>query len=259
MQGGHGLNPDMPDYSEFKGRNVLLTGGANGIGAATIRALVEQEARVFFCDREAKRGRAIARELGDAARFQPVELEKEEQIRRWVRSAGKEAGRIHGIVNNAAIDPRIPFATMKAAEWDRLFAVNLRAVFLGIREALTFMRDGEASIVNIASVTFHHGPPNMTAYVGTKGGVIGFTRSLARELGPRRIRVNVVSPGWVMTERQLREYVDATAKRIIRERQCITDRIQPEEIADVILFLLSDASRALTGQEILADHGWCYS
>jgi NAD(P)-dependent dehydrogenase (short-subunit alcohol dehydrogenase family) len=99
----------------------------------------------------------------------------------------------------------------------------------------------------------------MTAYVATKGSVLGFTRSLARELGRRRIRVNTVSPGWVMIERQLREYVTPAIKKLIRHAQCVPDLLQPEEIADVVLFLASDASRAMTGQELLADRGWHHS
>jgi NAD(P)-dependent dehydrogenase (short-subunit alcohol dehydrogenase family) len=99
----------------------------------------------------------------------------------------------------------------------------------------------------------------MSAYVATKAGIIGFTRSLARELGPKGIRVNTVSPGWVMTDRQLREYVDAEARRLIQGSQCIPDLLQPADLAEVILFLASDASRAVTGQEILADRGWAHS
>ena len=99
----------------------------------------------------------------------------------------------------------------------------------------------------------------MSAYVATKGAVLGCTRALARELGPKKIRVNTVSPGWIMTERQLRDYVDAGVKKLIKRSQCIPDLLEPADIADVILFLASDASRALTGQEILADRGWAFS
>ena len=99
----------------------------------------------------------------------------------------------------------------------------------------------------------------MTAYVSTKAGIIGFTRALARELGPRRIRVNVISPGWIMTERQLKQFVTPQVKRLIRRSQCVPDLIQPREIAEIALFLASDASSALTGQEILADRGWAFS
>ena len=116
-----------------------------------------------------------------------------------------------------------------------------------------------ASIINFASIVFHEGPAALTAYTASKGGVLGFTRSLARALGPRRIRVNTLSPGWVMTERQLRMFVTPAVKRRIRTAQCVPDLLQPEEIADVALFLASDASRAITGQEILADRGWHHS
>ena len=99
----------------------------------------------------------------------------------------------------------------------------------------------------------------MTAYVSTKGGIIGFTRSLARELGPKGVRVNTLSPGWIMTERQLKQFVDASVKKMIRKAQCMPELLQPAEIAQVALFLASEASSALTGQEILADRGWSYS
>ena len=99
----------------------------------------------------------------------------------------------------------------------------------------------------------------MTAYIATKAAILGFTRALARELGPRGIRVNAVSPGWVMTERQLRQFITPAVKRLIKRSQCIPDRIQPSEIADIILFLASQSSAALTGQELLASRGWAFS
>ena len=147
---------------------------------------------------------------------------------------------------------------MSVEEWDNLFARNLRAYFLTASGAVPWM-PAWSSIINFASITFHTGPVNMTAYVATKGGILGFTRSLARELGPQRIRANVISPGWIMTERQLRDYVTPAAKRLIKSSQCIPEFIQPEEIASVALFLASEASRAITGQEILADRGWAHS
>jgi NAD(P)-dependent dehydrogenase (short-subunit alcohol dehydrogenase family) len=244
---------------ELKDRNVLITGGANGIGAAIVRAFHEQGARVFFCDLDVKAGRALAEELGAEVFFTKVDLLKEKEVCRWISQIGARWKQIHALINNAASDPRIPLEKTSVADWDRLFARNLRAYFLTCREAVQHMRDAGGSIINLASITFHNAPANMTAYVATKGGVLGFTRSLARELGPRRIRVNTVSPGWVMTERQLREYVRPATKRLIRQSQCIPDLIQPEEIASVVLFLASPASRAITGQEILVDRGWEHS
>ena len=244
--------------TELKGCNVLVTGGANGIGAAIVRAFHGQGARVFFCDVDARAGENLAKDLGDRAAFLKVDLTKERAVARWIGGIGRRHQTIHALVNNAARDPRIPLERASVEDWDRLFATNLRAYFLTCREAVKWMRAG-GSIVNLASITFHSGPANMTAYVATKGGVLGFTRSLARELGPRRIRVNTVSPGWVMTERQLREYVTPAIKKLIRHAQCVPDLLQPEEIADVVLFLAGDASRAMTGQELLVDRGWHHS
>ena len=248
----------MAQFPELSGRNILITGGANGIGAAMVRAFRDQGGRVFFCDTDRAAGQALAAEPGGEVNFAKVDLANESQIVRWIERLGQRCGEIHAVINNAACDPRIALDETTAAAWDSLFACNLRAYFLVSRESIKWMRAG-AAIINFSSVTVHNGPANMTAYVATKAGIQGFTRSLARELGARRIRVNTLSPGWVMTERQLREYVTASEKRLIRSRQCIPDLIQPGEIASVALFLTSDGSRAITGQEVLVDRGWAYS
>jgi NAD(P)-dependent dehydrogenase (short-subunit alcohol dehydrogenase family) len=249
----------MPSYPELQARCAIVTGGAQGIGAAIVRAFHAQGARVFFGDLDPAAGNALADELGDGAHFTKVDLRREKDICRWIARIGTQTGRIDTLVNNAARDPRCALAKMSAAAWDDLFATNLRAYFLTCREASRFMPGRGASIINLSSITFHIAPPEMCAYVASKGGVIGFTRSLARELGSRRIRVNTVSPGWVMTERQLEQFVTPGVKRVIRRSQCIPDLLQPGEIAEVVLFLASDASRAITGQEILVDRGWAHS
>ena len=248
----------MAQFTELKGQSVVVTGGANGIGAATVRAFHEHGARVFFCDKDAARGTQLAKELGANASFQEVDLTKESEILSWVGAIKNSTKTIHALVNNAAWDPRIPFLETTTQQWDDLFALNLRAYFIMARECAPAMARG-SSIVNIASITFHNTPKNMVAYVATKGGVMGFTRCLARDLGERGIRVNTVSPGWVFTERQIRDYLSPENKKLIEERQCIADFIQPNEIAGVILFLASDLSAAVTGQEILADRGWQHS
>jgi len=235
---------------------VLITGGANGIGAATVTAFCDQDARVFFCDLDATAGKAHAKRAG--AIFTRVDLRDERQIERWIDGVAKRTGPLDVLVNNAASDPRIPLKRLTARRWDELFAINLRASFLCSRAVAPRMGAG-ASIINLASITWHLAPATMSAYVATKGGVLGFTRALARELGPRGIRVNAVSPGWIMTARQLRQYVTPAVKRLIRKSQSVPNLIQPVEIADVILFLASDASAAITGQEILADRGWAHS
>jgi len=249
----------MSTYPDLRDRNILVTGGANGIGTAIVRACHGQHANVFFCDTDAGAGRSLAKELGERASFARVDLTREAQIVRWVKQVTKDGKPVHVLVNNAARDPRMTLASMSAKHWDDLFATNLRAYFLMARETAPHMAEGAGAIINLASITFHIAPPAMSAYVATKGGVLGFTRSLARELGPRGIRVNTVSPGWIMTERQKKQFVTPTVKRLIRRSQCVPDLLQPEDIADVVLFLASGASRAITGQEILADRGWAHS
>lgn len=248
----------MNEYSDLEGKVVLITGGSNGIGAALVRAFHAQGSLVCFCDVDAATGRALAKELGAGVRFAKVDLLKEQQVDKWVKSVAEEFGALHVLINNAACDPRIPLGKTSTQDWDRLLARNLRSCFLTARAADGFLKRG-AAVINFSSITFHIAPADMTAYVASKGGIIAYTRSLARELGPRGIRVNTISPGWVMTERQKQEFVTPKVKRMLREVQCMPDLLQPEEIARVALFLASHASSAITGQELLADRGWAHS
>lgn len=249
----------MPNYPELAGRTIVVTGGANGIGAALVRAFHAQQAVVHFCDTDAAAGQALAQQLGPRVSFTRVDLTREAEITRWIKGVTRNGSAIHALVNNAARDPRMTLDSMSAKDWDDLFAVNLRAYFLMARAVAPHFPKGAGSIINLASITFHIAPAAMTAYVATKGGVLGFTRSLAREFGPRGIRVNTLSPGWIMTQRQLKDLVTPATKRLIRKSQCVPELLQPEDIAEVALFLASDASRAITGQEILADRGWAHS
>jgi NAD(P)-dependent dehydrogenase (short-subunit alcohol dehydrogenase family) len=246
----------VPKYGDLENKVVLLTGGANGIGAATVKAFAQQGSVVEFCDIDEASGKRTERKY-DQSRFTRVDLAREREIARWVAAVAKRHSRIDVVVNNAAIDPRIALNHLNAETFERLVAVNLRPLFLTVREALTHMRGG--AVVNFGSITFHTAPAKMSAYVASKGAVLGATRALARELGPTGIRVNCVAPGWVMTERQLREHVNTATKRLIKQSQCLPELLQPEDIAEVVLFLASEASRAITGQEILADRGWAHS
>jgi NAD(P)-dependent dehydrogenase (short-subunit alcohol dehydrogenase family) len=246
-------------HADLQDAIVVVTGGANGIGASIVRAFHAQKACVYFCDTDRIGGRALSKELGGGAVFTPVNLTREYDVKRWIKQIAKGGQPIRVLVNNAARDPRMSLTSMTTKDWDDLFATNLRAYFLMTRETAPHLPDGAGAIINLASITFHIAPPEMSAYVATKGGVLGFTRSLARELGPRGIRVNTVSPGWIMTERQLKQFVTPAVKRLIRRSQCVPELLQPGDIAEVVLFLASKASRAITGQEILADHGWAHS
>tara|TARA_R110002096_G_scaffold83431_2_gene193440 strand:+ start:1330 stop:2064 length:735 start_codon:yes stop_codon:yes gene_type:complete len=240
-------------YHDFDGQTVVITGGANGIGESMVRLFSAQGARVCFCDVDEARGNALADEV-EGAEFAWVDLLQPKEIVKWIGSVGE----ISVLVNNAANDPRVPLADLTVEAWDRVINLNLRAYMLTVREALPHFSD-VASVINFSSVTFHLGPPEMTAYVASKGGILAMTRTLARELGPKGIRVNTISPGWIMTERQEREYVDGEVREMLAKRQCQPKLIEPDEIGRVALFLASSASSAITGQEILADRGWFHA
>jgi NAD(P)-dependent dehydrogenase (short-subunit alcohol dehydrogenase family) len=248
----------MSNFLDLTGKIVLITGGANGIGAAMVKAFTEQDAQVCFCDIDAVAGKAVCAKNDGKPIFRKVDLLREKQVNAWIAGVVKKFGRVDVLINNAACDPRIALNDMSVQDWDTLLARNLRSCFLTSRAANEAMPIG-ASIINFSSITFHIAPPEMTAYVASKGGIISFTRSLARELGPRGIRVNTISPGWIMTDRQLKQFVTPKVKRMLRERQCMPELIKPAEIANVALFLASHLSSAVTGQEILADRGWQHS
>lgn len=245
------------NYSDLDGKVVVITGGANGIGEHTVKAFLAQGAKVFTCDVDAQSAKSKFQNEKNCY-FSKVNLTSESQITKWIKSIGKKHKRIDVLVNNAARDPRISLEKTSVADWDGLMNTNLRSYFLMIREASEFLIKG-SSIINFSSLTFHEGPAEMSAYVATKAGIQGLTRSLARELGPRRIRVNTVSPGWVMTERQLQMFVTPTVKKRIKTLQCIPDLMQPDDLANVVLFLASNTSCGMTGQELLVDRGWQYS
>jgi D-xylose 1-dehydrogenase len=248
----------MATYGDLKDKAIVITGAANGIGEAMARAFLGQGSRVFFCDVDERAGKDLAKELGSNAEFARVDLRRETEVRRWVKAIVKNCPTVHALINNAARDPRMKLEKTSVSDWDDLFATNLRAYFLMAREVAPHMRAG-GSIINFSSITFHTAPTEMSAYVATKGGAIALTRSLARELGPRGIRVNTISPGWIMTKRQLKDYVTPAVKQLIYKSQCVPELLQPGDIAEVALFLASDVSRAITGQEILADRGWAHS
>jgi NAD(P)-dependent dehydrogenase (short-subunit alcohol dehydrogenase family) len=251
------MHSNGPSYPDLAGRVVLITGGATGIGASLVEAFVAQGSVVHFADIDEANGTTLAAGLGEHCQFSRVDVTQAEQVQAWVEGVGAAHAVVDVLVNNAAQDKRVKIEDLTPEEWDRLVAVNLRSHFLTCRSALPYVRAG-SSIINLGSITFNVGFAGLSAYVASKGGIVGFTRSLARELGPRGVRVNCLEPGWTMTERQLRDYVTDETKEWVKGVQCLPDLLQPEEIAQVALFLASGASSALTGQTILADKGWAH-
>ena len=161
------------------------------------------------------------------------------------------------LVNNAGNDDRHWTADVSPAYWDDRMAVNLRHQFFAAQAVRPQMRDsGGGSIINFGSITWLVGDPDCIAYVTAKSAINGLTRGLARELGPERIRVNCVMPGWVMTKRQVELWLTPEGEKQIDERQCLRDRVYPPDIARMVMFLAADDSRMCTSQNYIVDGGW---
>jgi NAD(P)-dependent dehydrogenase (short-subunit alcohol dehydrogenase family) len=244
------------DTNEFAGRVAVVTGGSEGIGYDFCRALCEVGCEVYFCSRNAEKGELAAKALGRQAHYHRTDLAAPNQIKSFAAYVREMTGRIDYLVNNAANDDRIGFEELTVEECDRMWALNLRSFLLMSRACLELLRNGEGkSIVNISTTNYMFGFEPFTIYNATKSGILGFTRSLARELGTEGIRVNMISPGWIMTEKQLRKYVTEEDKQALLRDQCVKHLIEAKHVSPVLLFLLSSAARAMSGQNLVVDGG----
>jgi NAD(P)-dependent dehydrogenase (short-subunit alcohol dehydrogenase family) len=248
-------------YAGLEGRLVIITGGASGIGESFVRAFAGQGARVAFLDRQAEAGQALAAAIAAAGAPRPVfevcDLTDTGALRAALARIQAAAGDAAVLVNNAANDLRQDFAEVTEESFDWMLAVNFRHVFFAAQAVVPQMRRlGGGSIVNMSSIAWMNGAPEMQAYSAAKAAVVGFTNSLARQVGGDRIRVNAIAPGMVITPRQ-RDlwYQDESKIAQGRTRQCIPDAIEPEEIARLGLFLASDDSRLITKQCFMVNGG----
>jgi NAD(P)-dependent dehydrogenase (short-subunit alcohol dehydrogenase family) len=246
----------MMDASEFAGRVAVVTGGSEGIGYDFCRILSEAGCEVFFCSRSAAKGQLAAKSLGRGAHYFQADLTAPDQIVAFAVYVRELAGHVDYLVNNAANDDRIQFDELTVEDCDRMWALNLRSFLLMSRACLELLRKGEGkSIVNISTTNYMFGFEPFTIYNATKSGILGFTRSLARELGAEGIRVNMISPGWIMTEKQLRKYVTEEDRQALLRDQCVKHLIEAKHVSPVMLFLLSSAAGAMSGQNLVVDGG----
>ena len=248
-------------FPSLEGRVVFITGGGSGIGESLVEHFCAQGAKVSFVDIAAAPSEALVERIAAKGLpkpdFTPCDLRQIEDLRRAIADTKAKHGPIQVLCNNAGNDDRHWTKDVTVDYWDDRMAVNLRPQFFAAQAVRDQMRDaGGGSIINFGSITWMVGDPDCPAYVTAKAAITGMTRALARELGPEKIRVNCMIPGWVMTERQMRLWLTPEGERQISERQCLRDRVYPADIARMALFLAADDSRMCTSQHFIVDGGW---
>jgi NAD(P)-dependent dehydrogenase (short-subunit alcohol dehydrogenase family) len=247
-------------YPSLAGRVAFVSGGASGLGAEFVAQLAAQGAEVAFVDVDRDRGLALERRLADtgaAVRFAECDVRDVPALVAVIERTSAELGPIRVLVNNAANDHRDRVMEMDPALWDDRIAVNVRHHFFAAQAVAPGMRDaGGGSIINLGSISAHIDLLDLPGYITAKAGVEGLTRTLAREFGPWRIRVNCIVPGWIMTEKQLTEWVTPEAEASIARNQCLPQKLTPDDVARMLLWLAADDSRSCTAQRWIVDGGW---
>jgi dihydroanticapsin dehydrogenase len=242
------------------GKRVIFTGGVNNIGGEAVRLFVAEGARVVIADIDEAAGRVAAARHGPAATFVPVDVTDEASVKDMVEAGVEWLGGLDALCQNAGLQYAGPVETFDAERWDRLFAINTRGIFFGVKYAIPHLRRaGRGAIVNMASLAGRRGAPGVAAYCASKGAVVAFGNALALELAKDGIRVNTICPGWIDTPFN----EAAIAHMGGRERQAefvkqivpLGRQGTPSEIAPLYVYLASDESSYMTGQALMVDGG----
>jgi len=246
--------------SGLEGRVAIVTGAGGGLGEAICFALASSGAAVAAVDVARDKAERVAERVSrNGARCVAFEADVSDRssVEEMARRVTGEFGSVDILVNNAAIYPIRPWTEIREEEWDEVLAVNLKGYFLCARAVFPHMKSrGHGRIINVASITFFIGFANLLDYVSSKGGVVGFTRTLAREVGPEKITVNAVSPGAFPTDAEKIHPNPDEYNRWVLDQQSIKRRGTPEDVGNLAAFLASDAASFITGQTIEIDGGW---
>jgi len=246
--------PSFASYPSLKDRSVFVSGGGSGIGASIVEHFAEQGARVAFVDIDEAASTAVAARTG--ALFRKCDVRDIKAYQSVLGEVAAAHGPITALINNAARDDRHTFAEVTPEYWDERINVNLRHAFFAIQAVAPGMKQaGGGAIVNFSSVSYHTMTANLAVYQAAKAAVIGLTRGLARDLGPDRIRLNSITPGWIMTQRQIELWLTPEAEADLLKAQCLKEKVYPPDIARMALFLAADDSRLITAQDFVVDGG----
>jgi D-xylose 1-dehydrogenase len=254
------MSGEFAVYPSLRDRVVFITGGASGIGAEHVTQFAAQGAQVAFVDIADDAARALIERV-EADRhpvpmYRHCDLKDIAALQATIAEVGQRLGPITVLVNNAANDQRHRFEDVTVEYWDERLATNLRHQFFAIQAVAPMMRAaGGGSIVNFGSVSWHSLQGGMPAYTTAKAAVEGLTRGMARDLGPDRIRVNTVIPGWIMTERQVTLWLTPEAEQSLMQVQCLKEKLVPADVTRMVLWLASDDSRMCTAQLWVVDAG----
>ena len=251
----------LASYPDLRGKVVFITGGGNGIGGAMTRAFAEQGSLVAFVDIAEDASTRLAdlvhRETGAKPLYLPCDLRDIAALQKTIQEAAARLGDIAVLVNNAGNDDRHAIGSVTQAYWDDRIAVNQRHMFFAAQEVFPIMkRRGGGSIINLSSIIWKIKQTDAPIYSMSKASIHGLTRAIARDFGQAGIRVNTILPGAVWTERQIKLWYTPEFEREVMNGQCLPARVLPEDIANMALFLASDAASKCTAQDFTVDAGW---
>ena len=245
-------------FHDLKDASVFITGGGSGIGASLTEGFLRQGAKVAFVCRSDAYDFVdqMEAETGNRPLFIQCDITDIPALKAAMADSAKAHGAITTLVNNAANDQRHTTLEVDEEFWDWAQSINLKAYFFACQAVMEGMRGaGGGSIINFTSISYMMGNAGYPAYTTANSGINGLTRSLAREFGPDKIRVNAVAPGWVLTQKQLDMWAEPAALAAHLDRQCLKEHLAPADIVASTLFLASRASRMITGQALVVDGG----
>jgi len=249
-------------YPSLKDKVVFISGGGSGIGASLVEHFCEQGSKVGFVDIAVEDSNKLVSDMKEKGfsvpKFYECDITDTPAYQAIIKGFMKEVGPITGLVNNAAHDQRHTIDELTPEYWDDRIAVNIKHHFFAVQACHHEMaKAGGGSIVNMGSVSWMVGQGGMPAYTASKSGIVGLTRGLANDLGPNKIRVNSVVPGWTMTQRQIDLWLNEESEAELMKMQTIKEKVYPDDISRMVLFMIADDSRHCSNQNYIVDGGWC--